>query len=266
MDTHIVVEKPGSGFWRRQFDSSPTKAQNIFDVTFGIAMPVLCFIADPGIIRANGPFVPRDLLLRDYSPFVYSLSAFAITALGLWLSVGRRIRAFTGVFSGILAAGFICSVVIGFLVLPLTIIGLSWVIELLGFTSLVAGFVYCRNAVRSLNESRRCTTKAQSVQLLLLAFGLAVALPALWNFQAARAVTISMEQILQGDEGSIPEAASMLRDLRWYADPDRILAMYERETDPIRRRRLAKAFKIITGEDLEHGGGVIMVEDRVSLL
>src|SRR5215831_1129917 len=243
MDTRIVMQNPESGFWRRQFDNTPSEGQIIFDVIFGVLMPVLCFIADPGIMRGKGLFGSPDISLRVYSPFVYGLSLLAIPALGLWLAFGRRIKAGSGLLSGVLAAGSFCSTALGFLILPLTIIGLLAIIGLLGFTPLIAGFVYCRNAVRSFKRSTLHAPKARSVQLLLLGFVVAVGLPALGNFEAARVVSSSTEQVLHGDEDSMPDAARKLRQLRWYANADQIVTTYRTEEDPIRKERLAKAYR-----------------------
>src|SRR5262249_40974532 len=85
------------GFWRRQFGGPATRAQIIFDVIFGIVMPVVCFILDPGIIKGS-----------SYSVFVYGLSALAIPTLGLCLVLGQKIGAWSGPASGVLLAGGMC--------------------------------------------------------------------------------------------------------------------------------------------------------------
>jgi len=251
MYTHTVVEKPRSGFWGRQFDGSPTKAQIIFDVIFGIAMPVLCFVLDPGIIRERG-YVPFAILqVSNYAPLVYGLSALSFATLGLWLSFGRRIGSWGGLISGVLLAGTTCSLLIGVAIFPLSVVGTLLVIGLLGFTPLITGLVYARNAVRSFNQARIYMARPRAVRMVLLAWLLAFALPGVANWQASRTVARSMDEILRGDERSVDDAAYRLRYLSWYADPDRIVFAYEEETDPIRKEQLSKAYKKITGNDME---------------
>lgn len=51
LDTNAPKER--GGFWVRQFGAYSRPSQFIFDVVFGILMPLLCFYLDPGIIRGN---------------------------------------------------------------------------------------------------------------------------------------------------------------------------------------------------------------------
>jgi len=235
------------GFWRRQFSSPATGAQIIFDVIFGIVMPVVCFILDPGIIKGS-----------VYTVFVYGLSALAIPTLGLCLVLGQKVGAWSGPASGVLLAGGMCCFVIGAILLPLSIIGLTVaVIAILGFTPLVTAFVYIRNAIRSFLQSRTQATRSRSVAALALATAVTVAIPAAASWQASRMVASSMEQILRGDETSTNDAIDKLRYLRWCADMDPIVLAYEDETDPARKERLAEAYKEITGQDVEGRLGVL---------
>jgi hypothetical protein len=240
-----------AGFWRRQFDEPPTPAQTIFDVIFGIAMPVLCFLLDPGIIKGQGdlPFVAFSL--SHYSPFIYSLTALAIPTLGLWLGIGKRTRALGALISGVLLAGAMCSFFIGVAILPLSALALMAVIGALGFTPLVTGLVYLRNAIRSNSWSRVHATRSRTLRALVLGFTIAVAAPGLANWEASRLVTLSMDEILQGDAVSIEAAVHRIRYLQWYANPDPIVFAYKGETDPNRKERLAKAYEKMTGEDIE---------------
>lgn len=54
---HTIEER--DGFKARQVSAARTPAQVVFDVVFGILMPVFCFYFDPGIVRAGlPPFMP----------------------------------------------------------------------------------------------------------------------------------------------------------------------------------------------------------------
>lgn len=254
MTPQVVLENPSGtrrGFWRRQFGNSATNAQIIFDVIFGILMPVLCFVLDPGILGRNGLVWTRGLSPSGFTLFVYGISCLAIPTLVLWLSVGRRIKGGGGVISGVLMAGAFCSFSLGIIILPLTLLGLFLVIGVLGFTPLVTGFVYLRNAIRALNRSNQGATRTRSVGVLLLGCALTIGVPAVASVQVSRIVDRSMAQILQSNGGSTREAAQRLRYLKWYADVDRIPFAYGEETDPIRKEQLAEAYRIITGDDIE---------------
>jgi len=68
---HTIEER--DGFKARQVSAARTPAQVVFDVVFGILMPVFCFYFDPGIVRA-GLSTP----VGELSLFIYAFSGFAI--------------------------------------------------------------------------------------------------------------------------------------------------------------------------------------------
>jgi hypothetical protein len=54
-----VNERRHRSFLARQFTVEPTKAQNNFDVAFGVFLPVVCFMFDPIVFKsATFPGVP----------------------------------------------------------------------------------------------------------------------------------------------------------------------------------------------------------------
>jgi hypothetical protein len=130
----------------------------MFDVMFGILMPVLCFLLDPGIIRGRAGPVFVDFPLSQYSFAIYGLSAFAMPAIVLGLLLGHRIRAWGGLIAGVLLSAAVCSFLIGVIILPLSLLGLIVVVGILGFTPLLTAFVYLRNAVRSFKQGSLYTT------------------------------------------------------------------------------------------------------------
>ena len=247
MNPEIVAETGAaragkSGFWRRQFNDSPRPPQVIFDVIFGIAGPIICFLLDPGIVKGQG-----------YSPFIYGLSALAIAALGLWLGAGQRMRARAGPVSGVLLAGAIFCLLIGVVILPLSLFGLmvGERVSVLGFTPLVTTFVYARNTIRSFRHSRAGSTRSRSVSSLVLTCALVIVVPGLANWGASRVIARSIDQIRHGDQASTEGAVRRLRYLNWCADLDQIVFDYGKETDPIRKERVAAAYKRLTGQDVE---------------
>jgi hypothetical protein len=80
---HTIEER--DGFKARQLSAARTPAQVVFDVVFGILMPVFCFYFDPGIVRA-GLSTP----VGELSLFIYAFSGFAIIVLMVWLFFGDR--------------------------------------------------------------------------------------------------------------------------------------------------------------------------------
>ena len=163
------------GFWRRHFTGEPTPGQDRFDMWFGVALPVACFVFDPLIFRG---WLLRDGLLEDYQLFVYLVSATEIGMLLCWFTFRRDLETFAAPFAGVFLAGGIFSMAIGILILPISLMGLLWVIGIAGFTPFFTGFVYLRNGVRAMRAQLKNSTFplryliATSAAVLVVAFPL----------------------------------------------------------------------------------------------
>ena len=69
-------------FWARQVDDNVTNKQNVFDILFGIVIPILCLVFDPIVFQ--GGYLA---LLGEYSIFAYSMIGLGICSLGLWMLI-----------------------------------------------------------------------------------------------------------------------------------------------------------------------------------
>jgi hypothetical protein len=111
----------------------------IFDVLFGVIVPVACFYYDPILLKTTLPdglpMTCNDPVLgRTSAYFVYPAAAIAILSLLCWLIIGQRLPKWSAFFSGIFGASTISAIVIG---LPLVI---------LGFPAWLAAIVFGRSA------------------------------------------------------------------------------------------------------------------------
>jgi len=249
-----VPRKERDGFWRRQFNVDVTSKQIIFDVVFGIVMPLLCFYVDPGILSAERLVARRGPIpvFSGWTFFIYAFSGLAIVA--LILCMGLRNRATPSVragLGGVLLGGAALSFAIGVVILPLTIIGILLVIASLGLIPFFTGFVYLRNGVRASGigspEVNRTPRVATAVVVALLALGL----PGIAQWKINSSVKESIAQILDPNTESIDAPLARIKRFHSFVDTDRILHQYESETNPARQERLGRAYKEITGEDIE---------------
>ena len=240
------IEEEGIGFWARQTGHFPTAGQVIFDIVFGILMPLLCFYFDPGIIRGN-----LYTALRHASMFIYVFSGVAIFTLTLWFAIGHRAHSSRAIFGGVLLAGAICSISIGIIILPLTLLGVLLIIGVLGFVPFLTGFVYLRNGLRAIGRGNVPGAGSPRFAMVVLSAVLVTGLPALAQWKANDIVESSMTEILSRDTGSADAAIRRIRRFQWIVDADRIVREYERETNGPRRERLGRAYKEITGVDIE---------------
>ena len=134
------------GFWGQRLRNAANSKPKMPDWVFGIFMPAFCFVADPVVFK-NPHFAGG--YLGDYSVFAYLLCSLSIVALIVWLRWGERLRGFAVLVSGIMAVGSLASLLIGILLLPLSLIGLVFLIGLLGFTPFFTSSVYWRNSMRA---------------------------------------------------------------------------------------------------------------------
>jgi hypothetical protein len=254
MSSELTTDR--EGFWRRQVSLSRTPAQVVFDVTFGVLMPIICFYLDPGIIGISisemswMPPVSHDSFLR-LNVLVYTLSGLAILTLSVWLTIGHRAKSSGGIFGGILLAGAVTSFVIGVVILPLTIMGLLFIIGILGFVPFITAFVYLRNGVKAIRRGSSALSRSALIAAILSSAVLISALPVVAQWEVNHIVVQSVNEILGEDPLAAAGAVRRVKYLRWITDTDRIVRAYQEESANERRERLARAYKEITGEDIE---------------
>ncbi|MBV9927654.1 MAG: hypothetical protein JOZ96_21730 [Acidobacteria bacterium] len=239
-------------FWRRQFGGAPTRAQRRFDVTFGVILPVLCFVFDPFVFSGRGEY--GGGLYPQCQLYVYTLSALEMVALCAWLlfAAGRRPAA----LAGVLFAGALFSFVVGLAILPFSLLGLLFIIGVLGFVPFLTAFVYLRNGWRAACSVSHAGVGLSSLTALAFAFGFFFALgaPAVARVSVKNEVEAAMKDVCEGEEIS----PARLRALRAAAAVsgssayDEIAWEYYGEPDAYRRARLAKCYAEVTvGGDIK---------------
>ena len=233
-----------AGFWKRQFALPATLAQRWCDVIFGIAAPVLCLYFDPAVFR---PGLGAEFgYLRPVRIFAYLEIAFSIIVLIYYL-VRRRPSSFV---SGVLAGGALFSFVLGMAMLPLTLIGLILIVGVFGLTPFVTSFVFLRNAVRS-GKTEGAAVSRSAVASFALGFVLIAGLPLAAQISITSVGRHAIVALQGGTEQDYHDAVRTLKRMRY--DPDEIAIAYRGCTcvNDMRRERLARAYKEMTGNDIE---------------
>lgn len=141
-----VVKRPG--FWARQFAPNTTGTQDVFDVSFGLVLPIICFLVDPIVFKS--PAILGPPLLEDYQLTAYLVSTVEMGFFLVWRTFRAKVTALSPLFAGVFWAGAIFSALIGVAILPVTLWALMIVIGLPGFMPFLSAFVYFRNGVRAL--------------------------------------------------------------------------------------------------------------------
>ncbi|HEY0078118.1 MAG TPA: hypothetical protein VGB73_05700 [Pyrinomonadaceae bacterium] len=259
------VKRPSRGwlreFWRRQFRQPATREQTVFDVVFGVLLPVVCVVIDPFVFRS---FSDETGLLEDYQFFSYSIIALEIPALVLWLTLRERVSTWSRALGGVLLAGGLFSATIGVLLLPFSIIGLVFLIGALGFTPFCSALVYLRNGLRALDlpdaeaevQSRRASNAPAIV--LGIAFVMGATATAQWgiSLRVSSVLAEIIEQQSEPSEAKIQE----LKYAHWLVGNqfDPVVWAYNNEPNPARKARLANIYERATGKDIEHRLSILL--------
>jgi hypothetical protein len=238
------------GFWNRQFRQTTTRPQLVFDLIFGVAAPIFCFVFDPIVFQgglAGPPFLP------DYQGVVYFFSGVEMILLCLWLASGRGHAVSNALIGGALLNGGLFCLTIAILLFPLSLIGLAFGIGLFGFTPFFTGIVYLRNGWRALHSDASKSSRITWATGAACGFLLVAAIPIVLSLQVRSVVSKSIDEIIRADPVRAPYAAQQLAVLRFFAsaDVDRIVWAYASETDENRKQLLKSCYREITGKDIE---------------
>ena len=243
------------GFWRRQFDGAPTRAQRRFDVTFGIVMPLLCFYFDPIVFRSRY-YNSHHGVYSGFRVYAYTISALEMVALCAWLLAAGRAGRRPAALAGMLLAGALFSFSVGFSILPYSFLGLLVIIGVLGFVPFLTAFVYLRNGWRAAGAVGRAGKGSPGLAAVALACGFFFALgaPGVAQVSVTNEVKAALADVRAGRELS-PARLKALRAAGADSGPrvyDELVWEYRDERDPARLARLAQAYAEITaGGDIE---------------
>jgi hypothetical protein len=228
-----------NGFWRRQFQLESTPKQKIFDWAFGIVLPVICCLFDPIVFK--GAFSHNGALLGSFKPFVYLLSFVSIVLMMLFLLFGSKLKWFNAVLAGFFTIVSTISLTIGVVLFPLSLMGLLFIIGVLGFTPLFAAFAYARNSFIAFNFAKIPLNKTLLWNLVLVSAIFSFAVPYVFNSN----VNEILNNIKDGDSTTIRENKNLI----WYVSPFVNFDSLTLETCGNSKKELREAVYELTGKN-----------------
>jgi hypothetical protein len=218
-----------------------------FSILMGILGPIFCVtvyeVAMPELRFES----PGFRIMSLYGLFSYGVIGMEIVVLALWLVLAERLGTGCGFISGVLFTGSLFAGAIGLVLLPLTLMGLCFGIGLLGLVPLFTALVFYFHSARAYRWMKLLKGGERPLIAPLLGMTLALGLPGSIQIGASLVVRSAMRDIADGN----PAGVARLRHWVPIAYRDRMLISYLTETHPVRRARLASAFKTLTGEDPE---------------
>ncbi len=253
MNTDVSIKK--ANFWQRQFAQNFTPAQTIFDSLIGIVGPIACLIFDPFVFTGSRyGLLPGPLV--QYRVFAYLGIGAGSLILTIWLVFGAHLNTGHGFFASVLLFGALVAFGIGLVLLPFSLFGLLVVIGILGFTPFLTAFVYLRNGLRALRRMRPSHStheKAAFASSVILGLTIVAVVPAIAQWQTSRIVSESVQFILTGDSPAVEQGVQRLKTAFWCnsACYDDIVTAYRYERDRTRQAILAKAYRELTGQDIQ---------------
>lgn len=148
LDAGAAAAPPARGFWRRQFAESVTPRQRQFDITFGLILPVVCFVFDPVVFQ--GWLEDGDGFYGRWRSYAYTVSALEVVALAAWLLRAGGAGRPPAALGGVLVAGGLFSFVVGVAILPLSLVGLLFFfVGVFGLIPFPTAIIYLRNGWRA---------------------------------------------------------------------------------------------------------------------
>ena len=242
------------GFWKSQFGPHRTGAQDFFDVTFGLVVPILCFVVDPVVFKSF-PLLGRALL-EDYQLFAYVVSTVEMGFFLVWRTFPQKVNWLSPLFAGVFLAGGCFSLAIGVVMLPLTVWALLFVIGVLGLIPFASAFVYLRNGIRAMKAqpnlplASRITTATLSGMLVISSLVFA-------SVYVESSISTSMDRVIYGNA---IEAEAATNRLKWFRfiplkQTNRLALAYGNEWDEQKKAMLGRVYWEMTGEDPDRGLG-----------
>lgn len=247
LDIAPPVRKPlKPGFWARQFARESTVEQSLFDVVFGVFAPLICLMCDPVVFRGGLFGTP---LLGGWLTAGWCAIGLGFISLSVWLYVGRP----APLLAGMLLAGALFALLLGIVMLPLSLIGLVMVIGIFGFTPFVTAFVFLRNYIRAVRSDSMKSRGATPVVLFVVGLATGLLVPLGANALVSSRIAKGTQMVLSGDAAQQTKGIVLLRSVGFAADFDDLVYAYDRATDDeAERRRIADAYREITGDDIQH--------------
>jgi len=226
------------GFWSRQFQLPPTTAQAVWDVLFGMVLPLGCLVGDQ-ILFGGENHVFRHSVFGTWWVLAYSFILTEVGLLGLWLVLRRRVHRSAAFFAGPLLAGWIFSFGTALAMLPLSVIGLLFVIGILGFSPWLTTFAFYRNWKMARQLS------GQGRRLLLTLAGIVFAVTPAIVMETRGDYLI--RRIIQE-----PSSSSRIDRARWqpFLPVDKLEAAWQAERNEARKLALADAHVRLAGRKL----------------
>lgn len=230
-----------------------TLSPRVKDLILGIIVPILCLVCDPMVFTERLNFIRSPL--QQYRVFAYLEIAVAIIALVVWLKHKEKLSKWNSLFAIVFSSSAFFALVLGICLLPYTLVGIFVIVGIFGLTPFLAFSVYLRNAKEAAFSLKTLESRSDKISFASgIALGLFLMItPTVIQWHTSNIVSNAVSSILQSNSNSIKkEDIQTLKNAFWCSQDcyDKIVRVYQIETDFVRRDFLAKTYEEITGENI----------------
>jgi hypothetical protein len=233
-------------FWHNQFRLYKTQGQKLFDIMFGIFLPIICLYFDPILFCGD---LSRNRFLFKIRLLVYLFTSIVIITYIGWLLFEGPLKKLKLIIGGIFIVGALFSLILGIFILPISFLGLIAIIGVLGFTPFATSFVYFREWKRIINAPVRVSMNVAIVKSLISGIVTLIS-PVLIQININKIMDQSIDDMING-VNFIKYPVRNKTLLRLFGNTDLIVFAYRDEKDEIKKEYLAIIYKGITGEEIE---------------
>lgn len=218
----------------------------IFDILFGILLPLVCLYLDPCVF--DSPVLQP--LIGHFQVFIHLTIFYEMILLSIWMAYPKHPLFFSIQF----AFGTLLALGIGLRIFPYAVSGiLIYGLGLLGFVPWTAAIVFQRRVLESWDAIPAAEKSGSQLFFRIpLAF-----IPFTLFFAADCFVQKQMDNVTHGT----PDSIAILKAVHPMANFDPIVHQWRHEEDPMRKQQIADIYYGITGRDI----AIRVLDDKESV-
>jgi len=217
-----------------------------FEVICGILLPIVCVVADPIVFKHSVLFGGLGGPLFQWG-IVFGYMEILIGVIALTIFLWRRPA--SPFLAGILLVGTAFSVFLGIILFPFSLLGLFFVIGVLGFSPFLSFIVFARACRQVWSDCLISQTKKTVAIYAGLGFLWASALPVAAQRTVDAIVKPAVQQVLSGEADE--KTRRLLWVLNWATDLDPLVTAYQSEKERPKKQYLAEVYEEISGTTIE---------------
>lgn len=181
---------------RAETESGTVRANWYYDLIWGVLMPVICLLCDPGFFKQPVADSPLSMPV-NFNLLAYCTFGLQMVAMLIWLIAAPKRAA--GVLAGIFVVGVGIAILVGLLLLPASAVGILVLgLGIMGFTPFLTAGTFYRRARDAMSVGRSYLCSARYCLSLLVGMLLATTVPVLltWLVRGGDGFRFRMYELL----------------------------------------------------------------------